>query len=62
MSSHSLQWTYFLVSGTPAPVHEAWVDDSWLGLGDGVQVSGHYIGFDASATIQGGLDQLAAGR
>ena len=52
----------FTVSAPPA----VWVDDNWVGLAPGAMVSvtvpsagNHYIGYDAFATVQGGIDAVA---
>jgi hypothetical protein len=45
------------VQGAPT---EVWVDDDWAGSYEGEVVDGHVFGYDAFATIQDGIDAVAA--
>jgi len=47
-----------LANGVPT---EVWVNDDWSGLSSGTTVDGHTIGYDAFATIQDGIDNVASG-
>ena len=38
---------------------EVWVDDNWAGSSPGDPVNGHTFGYDAFATIQDGIDNVA---
>ena len=51
----------FVCVNPPAPA-TVWVDDNWVGLPNGTDVgSSRTIGCDAFATIQGGVNAVAAG-
>jgi parallel beta-helix repeat protein len=56
---HNFDWDGVVVTGTVIPPDEVWVDDNWVGSSPGDLVDGHTFGYDAFATIQDGIDNVA---
>jgi len=57
----ALVMPFVLATPASAQPNEVWVDDDWAGLNPGDPADGHTFGTDAFATIQDGIDAVAAG-
>lgn len=59
---HSFSWGHMVVQGIPAPAPVVWVDDDWAGLPLGSVVDGgKYLGYNAFATVQEGINAVKPG-